>query len=189
MRQRPPENALESEKQALRERRRFLLQAAGGSLALLFPPGRTTATPAVDPWVTLDAALRHLFPHEANSPGADDINALAYLRRVVADPFVDADERAFITRGAGWLEELAQAAHQQPFAKLDAARRERLLRHVAARPVGENWLSTLIVYLLEALLTAPAYGGNPNGIGWSWLRHIPGFPLPDSDTVYWKLPL
>ncbi len=187
---RQPSETLASHKQALRARRRFLIQAAGGSLALLFPLLPAAArTRDSDPWTTLDAVLQHLLPSEPDSPGAHDIHALAYLRRVSEDPFIDADERAFIPRGAGWLEELARKAHGQPFARLEEAHREALLRHVAARPVGENWISTLLVYVLEALLTAPAYGGNPNGIGWRWLRHIPGFPLPDADTVYWKLPL
>ena len=56
-------------------------------------------------------------------------------------------------------------------------------------PHGELWISTLIVYLLEALLCAPAYGGNPEAIGWHWLGHQPGFPLPDPDHIYPKLPL
>ena len=175
-------------KQTLRSRRRFLLQAAGGSLALLFGSASRANPHSPDAWQTLDAVLRHLFPSEPDAPGATEIHALAYLRRTTEDPFIDSDERAFIPRGAGWLDEVAQKAHARPFHTLNAAKRESTLRFIAARPVGENWVSTLLVYVLEALLTAPAYGGNPNGIGWRWLRHTPGFPLPDADTLYWKLP-
>ncbi|MCW5587404.1 MAG: gluconate 2-dehydrogenase subunit 3 family protein, partial [Chromatiales bacterium] len=67
--------------------------------------------------------------------------------------------------------------------------RELLLRRTAASAAGENWLSTLLSYLFEALLTAPAYGGNPNGIGWRWLSYVPGFPLPGPGTRYPELPL
>ncbi len=183
----PPESLAEL-KRALRSRRRFLMQAAGGSLALLFGSSVSANARSSDAWRTLDAVLRHLFPSEPNAPGATEIHALAYLRRASKDPFVDSDERAFIPRGAGWLEEVAQKAHRRPFHELNAGQRESTLRFIAARPVGENWISTLLVYLLEALLTAPAYGGNPDGIGWRWLRHTPGFPLPDADTLYWKLP-
>jgi gluconate 2-dehydrogenase gamma chain len=36
----------------------------------------------------------------------------------------------------------------------------------------------LLDYIMEALLTDPVYGGNPNSIGWQWLKHQPGFPRP-----------
>ena len=62
-----------------------------------------------------------------------------------------------------------------------------MLRRIAASPAGENWLSTLILYLMEALLTDPAYGGNPGGIGWRWLRHTPGYPRPTPDKTYPRL--
>jgi len=45
----------------------------------------------------------------------------------------------------------------------------------------------LLTYILEALLTDPVYGGNPNGIGWTWLQHQPGFPTPTEDKKYYKL--
>ena len=49
---------------------------------------------------------------------------------------------------------------------------------------GENWVSTLLFYICEALLTDPIYGGNPNGIGWAWLAHQPGFPRPSPEQSY-----
>jgi len=183
-----PRESLAELKQRLLARRHFLRQAAGGSLALLFGPVTLADDTSSNTWQTLDAVLRHLFPSEPDAPGANEIHALAYLRRITKDPFIDSDERAFIPRGAGWLEEVAQKAHSHPFHKLNDEQRESTLRFIVARPVGENWVSTLLLYTLEALLTAPAYGGNPDGIGWRWLRHTPGFPLPDANTLYWKLP-
>ena len=41
---------------------------------------------------------------------------------------------------------------------------------------------------MEALLTDPAYGGNPDGIGWRWLGHTPGYPRPSAATIYPRLP-
>jgi gluconate 2-dehydrogenase gamma chain len=40
---------------------------------------------------------------------------------------------------------------------------------------------------MEALLTDPAYGGNPGGIGWRWLQHVPGYPRPPMDKIYPEL--
>ncbi len=173
----------------LLDRRRFLIAAAGGSVALLFgPPGGHAAT-AHDPWPTLDAVTRHLLPSEPDSPGAAEVNALDYLRFVISDNWIDASDREFVLKGTQWLEELSAERQGRPFTELDGDRREALLRQIAATPAGENWLSTLISYLLEALLSAPAYGGNPDRIGWRWLEYVPGFPLPDTGTRYPELPL
>lgn len=172
-------------------RRTFLLGLAGGSLAALFgaPTLGEDVKPLDDPrpWLVLDAVQRHLLPSEADSPGAAEINALGYLRFVVQDPLLDVDERRFLLKGVDWLEGLVQENGGGSFLELDEPGREGILRRIAASAGGENWLSTLILYLLEALLTDPAYGGNPNGLGWRWLEHIPGYPRPTPDKIYPRL--
>ena len=172
----------------LRSRRRFLIAGAGGSLALLFGIPAATAKSG-DPWPVLEVVLNHLLPSEPDSPGAAEINALDYLRFVVGDPKVDGEEREFILQGVSWLEELARQRHPDGFMALDEVAREELLQQIAGSAAGENWLATLLTYLFEALLTAPAYGGNPGGVAWRWLAYIPGFPLPGPGTRYMDLPL
>lgn len=176
-------------RQTLLSRRRFLVQAAGGSIALLFGLPQTAKAAAFDPWPTLAAVLEQLLPSEPDSPGASEIRALDYLRFVVGDAKVDGEERAFILEGNRWLDELARQQHGAPFPDLAPDQKEQLLRRIAQSAAGENWLSTLLTYLFEALLTAPAYGGNPDGIGWRWLEYVPGFPLPGPGTRYMELPL
>lgn len=183
--------ALTEWRQALWSRRSFLLRMAGGSVLALF--GRGTLAEEAETldearrWELLDAVQQHLFPSEADSPGAREINALAYLRFVVGDPKVDAEDRQFILEGAGWLEEIARDSAGQSFLGLNQDQREQVLRRIAGTPAGENWLSTLILYLMEALLTDPVYGGNPDGVGWRWLQHIPGYPRPPKDKTYPRL--
>jgi gluconate 2-dehydrogenase gamma chain len=138
-------------------------------------------------WQVLDRVQQHLLPSEPGIPGAQEVNALLYLRFVVQDPKVEADTRAFIPQGAAWLEDMARQLTQRSFLTLDANERERVLRRIASSRVGEHWLSTLLTYLMEALLTDPAYGGNPDGIGWRWLRHTPGYPRPSATTIYPRL--
>ena len=184
-----PTRALGAWRTALISRRRFLLATAGGSAALLFgTPGLGQAETS-DPWPTLDAVLDHMLPSELDSPGATEIQASDYLRFVVNDRRIDQGEREFILQGSGWLDELAEQKHAQRFPALGFADREQLLRQVTRSAAGENWVSTLLSYLLEALLTAPAYGGNTDGIGWRWLQYTPGFPLPGPGTRYPELPL
>jgi len=183
-----PVAGLDRRRRWLVSRRAFLLKLAGGSLAALFAPGGLGEPPDEDlQWRLLDAVQQQLFPSEPDAPGATEINALGYLRSVLQDPLIDAAERAFILQGVGWLDGLAQERAGSPFLDLDPARRDQVLRWVAASPAGENWLSSLILYLLEALLTDPVYGGNPDGIGWRWLGHVPGYPRPPADKVAGKL--
>ena len=188
------QQALAEWERQLTERRRFLLGLVGGSLAALFPGSGVTASTDADAddeagrWAIVAAVQEQLFPSEPNAPGANEIQALNYLQQAMLAPDRDPDERAFILQGGGWLQQLAteQGGADGGFIALDNTGRERLLRRIAASEAGENWLSTLIVHILEALLTEPVYGGNPGGIGWAWLQHRPGFPHPQ--VPYWQLP-
>ena len=184
--------ALKAWHRGLMSRRRFLIAAAGGSVALLFAQkvvANADSDEPGDPWPTLEATLEHMLPSEPESPGAAEIHALDYLRFVVADPRIDAEERDFILQGSRWLDDLARQRTNKPFIELGFDEKETLLRQITRSAAGENWVSTLLSYLLEALLTAPAYGGNTDGIGWRWLEYIPGFPLPGPGTRYAELPL
>ncbi len=172
----------------LLSRRRFLLGLTAGSLAALMPlSARSADTPAMDEqlrWSLLDAVQNHLFPSEPDAPGAREIQALKYLRFVVADTRLAEDERAFILRGPEWLEDLTREVHAMSFMVLSVQGKEEMLRRVASSGAGENWISTLQMYLCEALISDPVYGSNPGGIGWKWLGHNPGFPRPNAQNRY-----
>jgi gluconate 2-dehydrogenase gamma chain len=142
-----------------------------------------------EPWRTLDAVQQHLFPAADESPGARDINALGYLRNMLQAPDMDDEERRFISQGVGWLNDIAGKQKSAAFVALDQADREQVLRSIEQSRAGERWLSTLLSYLLEALLSDPVYGGNPDGIGWQWLEYQPGFPTPPKEKMYYKLAL
>jgi gluconate 2-dehydrogenase gamma chain len=173
-------------------RRDFLLIMT--SLAALSPIRLLAADfkPAVaeyndDPWKTLDAVFEHLFPAVDGAPGARDIRVIPYMQTMFNAPDADPDDMIFTTRGVGWLNDLSQTDYQQPFFALDENTREILLRKIESSQAGERWLSFLLTNLLEALLSDPVYGGNPHGIGWQWLQHQPGYPLPTAETLYYKL--
>jgi gluconate 2-dehydrogenase gamma chain len=187
------ERWLESWRREVIDRRTFLALAAGVSVAALFPRVVTGTTLAGSEYLSADqqavlaAVQQHLFPSEPGIPGAVEINALAYINRVLADPRMDTEEKAFIRNGIGWLEELVGEEWDKSFTELDAAQRERMLRQIGQSRAGENWLATLLLYIFEALLCDPVYGGNPDGIGWQWLEHQPGFPRPPPGKIYGKL--
>lgn len=140
-----------------------------------------------DPWVTISAVQEHLFPAEKDSPGANDIAALAYLRATMATPDFDKEVAMLIHNGVGWLNDLATSEYKKTFVQLNSDSKEKVLRRVEGSRAGSRWISMLLTYLLEALLTDPVYGGNPKGIGWTWLQHQPGFPTPPENKKYYKL--
>jgi len=140
-----------------------------------------------DPWKTIAEVQVHLFPETEDAPGADDIQAAVYLRNAIENPSADGEDKEFIFNGVGWLNDLTREKYKRPFTALNEQERETVLREIEQSRAGRNWLSTLLTYLLEALLADPVYGGNPNGIGWRWLEHQPGYPLPPKDKAWHRL--
>ncbi len=137
---------------------------------------------------TVTAVQEHLFPHRPDSPGAIDINALAYLEQAITTPGVDPDTRNVIVNGVSRLQDACLERFDLLFDEAGFEQREPLLRYLADETRwGRAWLSLLMYYILEALLSDPVYGGNPGEIGWRWLQHQPGFPRPPADKTYGKL--
>ncbi len=137
---------------------------------------------------TVSAVQEHLFPKGSDSPGAADINATAYLEWAITAPGIDPDTRNTIVNGVGRLQDSSLERFDVPFTGLDDEQKEQLLRYLADKTRwGRAWLSLILYYVFEALLSDPAYGGNPNEIGWRWLQHRPGFPRPRADKIYGRL--
>lgn len=179
--------------QKLLGRREFLLTGSlfatlgFSSARLVMSAEKPSPGRALDaPWNTIALVQEHLFPSNGDGPGAGEIKALQYLRQVIelAD---QQDDGPFMRNGAGWLEEESRDEYGRPFWALSEIEREELLQRIAQSRAGERWLSRLLTYVMEALLCPPAYGGNPHGIGWKWLEHTPGFPLPGPDKLWYKL--
>jgi hypothetical protein len=141
-----------------------------------------------DPWLTLNAVFDHLLPASKSGPSAKDVQAVNYLFNLVHLQPSPQDEIDFIYKGVGWLNGYSQSQLKQNFITLSNKNKEKILRGISSSRAGENWLSTLLDYLLEAMLTPPVYGGNPNGIGWQWLEHQGGFPLPKEGTRFYEIP-
>lgn len=173
-------------------RREFIrilaIASASYPLSVLSSNLKSTASnkPIREPWLTISEVQQYLFPKKS-SIGAKDIQALGYLRLAMASPGFDEEENTLIHNGVTWLNDLSKKEYSKRFIQLDSTLKEKILRRIESSNVGERWLSTLLSYLLEALLTDPIYGGNPKGIGWNWLQHKPGFPRPPENKKYYYL--
>lgn len=179
------------------QQRRQLLKSAAGVTAIAAMPAFTlsakqqaniTELTQSDPWLTLSATLNQLLPASDTGPSAEDIKALAYLHQVMTVQPTEQAEKDFILKGVGWLNGYAQSEKQQNFAQLSFADKEHILKAISKSRAGSNWLDTLLGYILQAMLAPPAYGGNPKGVGWQWLEHKAGFPLPEKGQRYFELP-
>jgi len=135
-------------------------------------------------WNILNLVQNHLFPSDKDSPGAKEINAGVYLQNVLLDPKIDPEDKKFILNGLDWTEETAAELLSQSILTMNKEKIEKVLRNMAEYQWGENWLSQILIYIFEALLTDPIYGGNPDGIGWKWLGHDPGLPRPNEQNRY-----
>ncbi len=138
-------------------------------------------------WKTIAQVQETLFPAAEDIPGAGDIGAVFYLHKAIENPNADGDDKDFIFRGTGWLDELAQQRYTRNFIQLTEKEQEKIIEETVQTTAGRNWVSMLLTYILEALLSEPVYGGNPGGIGWLWLEHQPGYPTPAADRTWDQL--
>lgn len=138
-------------------------------------------------WQTISEVQEVLFPADVDVPGAADIGATIYLHDAIENPVADAADKDFIFRGVGWLNGLTQERHKLTFLQLTSTQQQEVIEEIVKSRAGRNWVSTLLTYTLEALLTDPVYGGNINGTGWKWLQHQPGYPAPPADKKWHQL--
>jgi gluconate 2-dehydrogenase gamma chain len=151
-----------------------------------------------DRWQTLAALFAHMLPASKSTSlstnkaepdiSAEKINAVNYLYNVIHLQPIAQDEIDFIYNGVGWLNGYSQTEHSAAFIALNYKQKELLLRNISKSTAGKNWLSTLLDYLLEAILSPPIYGGNTNKAGWQYVEHQGGFPLPERGTRYYEVP-
>lgn len=179
-------------------RRKFLIRSSGALLitsapvlpALFSCSSQTTAKDiglSESQWHTLQAVQNHLFPSEPGAPGAKEIRAAAYLQSVLIEQQSEVIDRKFIKKGIVHIDTLSRKELDKPFAALTEGQREKILRLFENTHEGRHWLSMMLDNILEALLTDPVYGGNPEKIGWHWLKHQPGFPRPPKNKRYYLL--
>lgn len=133
---------------------------------------------------TLTSVLNHLFPKSEICPGIEEINAIPHLENVIKDPYLKSPRRNLIKNGIKWIDETSIELFDKTFTSLDKTKKESSLRALEKLPKGEAWISTLLNYILEAMLGDPIYNINKNEVGWKLLNHYSGYPRPTQETKY-----
>jgi len=125
-----------------------------------------------------------LFSKDEQGPGANDFNADKYLLWVLQDERLDPSENEYLINGISWIDESAEETYQKSFLKLSKKEQVLLVQKVAQSSWGESWLSMLLTFILEAMISDPIYGFNTDGVGWKWLKHQVGVPRPTKELIY-----
>lgn len=129
---------------------------------------------AVYPLDTILIAQEDLFPH-AKKLGVD---IRAYLLIILHHTRVTDEDKTFIRNGAQWLNEAAVNQYRLTYPELSAQKRQKILKIVSKERWGENWIQTLLAYIMEATFSDKVYGVNKNENGQKWLNFTPGMPRP-----------
>jgi len=156
------------------KRRVFLVATVVAGTALALLPQRAKSNIKLELFKTLEAVQQVLFPEGLDAPSARAFGATAYLANVSTDSsFLKSDLR-FLKRGA---QELMNEHNN--FLTLTPKEQEEALREfVDNNDMGQNWVSFVLYFTIEALLADPLYWGNRNESGWKWLNHHAGLPRP-----------
>jgi len=127
----------------------------------------------IEPFKVIASVQDILFPKNGNAPSASEFGAINYLINVSSHSSFVKDDLLFLYKGANKLME-----ENPNFLTMNFNNQSNSLDEFSKTKIGENWLSLLLYYTIEALLSDPIYGGNRDSIGWKWLNHHTGEPQP-----------
>jgi len=157
-------------------RRKFLKNSFLSSVILLTCSGELFG--AVTPTQTLGVLHKDLFPSSSFIPSVKFINANLYLNKIFVHSRVSDEDKEFIRDGVRWLNEESVNKYKKVYANLPEKKRQKVLQEVVDTDWGESWIHNIMMYMMEAMLGDPIYGGNGGELGWKWLNHQPGLPRP-----------
>ena len=126
---------------------------------------------------TIAAFAERIWPAAPGRPGATEIGVLNYIDLALAGAYADMQD--FYRRGLAQLDAYCVSTQGKPFAKLDAAQQDDVIRALEqnkatgfAWPTAQQFFNTARTHVMEGLFADPVYGGNKDFEGW---RQI-GFP-------------
>jgi len=154
-------------------RRVFIISSLATGTALFLLPQGHKSNIKIEPFKVIEKVQAILFPKNSNAPSAGEFEATNYLLTVSSHPSFIKDDLLFLQRGAKEL------IKQEPkFLTMSFQEQSDVIDDFSKTKIGRNWLSILLYYTIEALLSDPIYSGNKNELGWKWLNHHTGKPQP-----------
>lgn len=105
-------------------------------------------------------------------------NSRVYFDIILTHSRVGKDYKKFILNGVKWLNEEAVKMYGKVYTELNKEKRQEVLQAISKENWGENYIYTMLTYILESVLGDPIYNINQQELGWSWLNFSTGFPQP-----------
>ena len=124
-------------------------------------------------WLVIDEVFDILFPKTDFMASAKEFNATVYLQINSKHKTFDKDDIVYILQGALDFHD----AFPQ-FLKSNLKEKNKIIEETNESDYGQSWLTKLVYYGIEAMLSDPIYGGNVNNIAWKSLNHQTGIPQP-----------
>src|SRR5437870_6476592 len=127
---------------------------------------------------TVAAFAERLMPGAPGKAGAHDAGVVNYIDLALSGAYSDLQD--FYRRGLAQLDAYCKKTYNQPFARLDAARQDDVIRAMEegkatefAWPTAQEFFNTLRTHTMEGMFADPIYGGNKDYSGWK-LVEFPG---------------
>ena len=137
------------------------LQADGQDVRL--KPDATTLTASEAE--TLKAVCARLIPTDEHGPGAREARAARYIDRALTG-FL-APSRPAYAAGLADLDRRAAASHGAPFARLNDADQDAVLKDIEAT----SFFALVRTHTIQGTFCDPFYGGNDHFVGWDLIGY------------------
>ncbi len=125
-------------------------------------------------YVTISKVYEVLFVKTDTMPSANEIGIMDYLITNINHTTFPSEDREFILQGA-----IDFKSAFPEFFTMNKEEKTKLLKSTQTEnEYAQDWLSKLIYYGFEALLSDPIYSGNKQKIGWESVNHPYGQPQP-----------
>lgn len=122
----------------------------------------------------LDEVYEILFPKTNNMPSSKEFGALEFLVKNINHKSFDNYDKNLVLQGT-------KDFHNSfpNFLTVNKKEKNQIIQEIInSNDYAQSWLSKLIYYGLEALLSDPLYSGNKKQIGWKSVNHKIGYPRP-----------
>jgi gluconate 2-dehydrogenase gamma chain len=120
----------------------------------------------------LEEVYEILFPKTSTMPSSKEFNALGFLLSTINHKtFLDYDKNLIINGTNSFIRSFPE------FLNLSKDEKKELIYSIVNdNDYANTWLSKLVYFGIEAMLSDPIYGGNTQEIGWNSIKHKIGYP-------------
>ncbi len=125
-------------------------------------------------YIVLDDMFNTIFVKTSTMPSAKEFNAMQYLiSNINHETFLSEDKNLLLQGAVDFKNSFPQYFKLKKNKKLD------FLQNIQNNnSYAQEWLSKIVYYAIEAMLSDPIYKGNKKKIGWSSINHKIGYPRP-----------